>query len=468
MGGSSLQCKPEVVAAFQGCTIGGNSAINAGLFFQPPASDWDDYHPDGWKDKDVANATQRLLQRQMSVVYYSQDHQLYLQSGFDAAKKWIVEDAGFAEISINDEPANKERVFGRPVYDYNNGQRGGPVTTYLQSALNRSNFQLQTGVQVQYIKRDGQTATGVVAKSGNDTVNFKLSTKGRIILSAGAIVSPSILYKSGIGPQDILTNYSKADSAVYKDQSSWTVNDAVGNGLFDNPNTFIELSAPTIQSYVYNYTDPIPADRDLYLNSRSGPYSFASQTSAFWSYVNNSDGSRTGIQGTIDSAGYQDYMDNNTITLNIYGTSGMASSGRVVLSSDGNYTPGPDGKVYYSNPRDGHAIASFIYDIFQALPESSPKSPAKDGLTPLNIPQNSTLEEIEKYITTFSAYAVGSVQHWTSSCRIGKCVDQNTQVIGTENIHVVDASVVSPLTVNPQFGVMVAAEHASEKILALQ
>lgn len=31
--------------AYGGCTIGGSSAINAGLFFEPPASDWDLYFP---------------------------------------------------------------------------------------------------------------------------------------------------------------------------------------------------------------------------------------------------------------------------------------------------------------------------------------------------------------------------------------------------------------------------------------
>jgi cellobiose dehydrogenase (acceptor) len=33
--------------AYGACTIGGSSAINAGLFFEPPASDWDLYFPEG-------------------------------------------------------------------------------------------------------------------------------------------------------------------------------------------------------------------------------------------------------------------------------------------------------------------------------------------------------------------------------------------------------------------------------------
>ncbi|KAG4218568.1 hypothetical protein PC116_g32952 [Phytophthora cactorum] len=179
----------------------------------------------------------------------------------------------------------------------------------------------------------------------------------------------------------------------------------------------------------------------------------------------NPDGTKTGVQGTIDSSGYGEFVDNKTITLNIYGTSGLYSAGRVILSDDGKFVPGPSSDIYYSDPRDSENIAKFIRTIFQALPPSSPNSPATEGLTPLNIPRNSTQEEIRTYITTWSDYAVGSVQHWSSSCRIGKCVDTDTKVIGTDNIYVVDASILSPLTVNPQFGVMVAGEKGAERIL---
>ncbi|KAI0137444.1 cellobiose dehydrogenase [Xylariales sp. AK1849] len=465
-GDSELLCKQGVVNGFQACAIGGNSAINAGLYFQPPDSDWDLYHPEGWKSVDVQKATQKLLNRQPSTTAYSPDGEFYLQSGYEAAKSWIVDAANFTEVSFNDEPSNKDRVFGRPVYDYKNGKRGGPATTYLQSALARSNFHLQTGVRVKYVNHAKGLASSVVAEFEGSLVKIPLSSNGRVVISAGALISPGLLMYSGIGPSETLTKLTAASYTPYN-SSNWIVNPSVGEGLFDNPNTFIELSGPTIESYTQSYDDPIPADRDLYLSRRSGPYSVASQTSAFWGYVYHDDGSQAGIQGTIDSSGHEDYTGNNTITLNIYGTSGLLSSGRVVLSDDGKFIPGPDSHVYYSNPRDAESIATFIHSIFQSLPPSTPDAPAAEGLTPLNLPQNSTVEEIRTYITTWSAYAVGSVQHWSSSCRIGRCVDADTKVIGTENIHVIDASIIAPLTVNPQFGVMVAAEKGAERILAL-
>ena len=454
--------------AFQGCTIGGTSAINAGLYFQPPASDWDKYHPNGWHSPDVQGAIKKLLARQPSVTRCSEDGKFYLESGYEAAEKWIVDGAKFANVSLNDDPDHKDKVFGRTVYDYIHGQRGGPTRTYLQSALKRSNFHLATGARVRYINRVGADATGVLVEVNGTPHNISLAPKGRVVLSAGALVSPQLLMVSGIGPEDALNNLSAAHFGAHTSPSERIVNAEVGEGLFDNPNTFIELSSPAIQSYAHNYTNPIPGDRDLYLDKRSGPYAFASQTAAFFAYVPQpgEPGRRIGVQGTVGSAGYGDWAkDNHTITLNIYGTSGLYSSGRVVLSTDGKFTPGPSGGIYYADRRDGQAIAGFIHEIFQALPPSS--APPGDGLTPRNIRRDATVDEIYQYITTWSPYAVGSVQHWSSSCRVGRCVDADTRVQGTHNVHVVDASIVAPLSVNPQFGVMVAAEKGAERLLAV-
>ena len=443
--------------AFGGCTIGGNSAINAGLFFEPPSSDFDTYFPAGWKHADLLPSITRLYQTQISSDNTSPDHMRYLQSGYTAAKNWLVTNAGYAEVDINANAASKTKVFGHPIYDYNNGQRGGPVISYMQTALKRSNFHLQSGAWVQRVIRNGNVATGVVANVGGVSTTFSLSAKGRVIISGGALKSPELLMKSAIGDPAVLTRLQQANKLGGVPSSSWINNTAVGAGLFDNPNTFIELSSPSVASYVYAYDNPPASDETLYLQSRSGPYALASEVSVFWDSVQHQDGTFAGMQGTIGSAGYSGYTNNGTITLNIYGTSGLKSSGRVVL--DSNFVPGPSSDVYYSNPQDAQDIATYISRIFAKLPGS--------GLTPLNLAQSSTVAQIVQYITTYSPYARGQVNHWSSSCRFGACVDTNTTVVGMRNLHVVDGSIVPPLTVNPQMGIMIAAERAVELIRRL-
>lgn len=382
----------------------------------------------------------------------------YLQPHYDAAKQWLVTGAGYQEVSINQQANSKTKVFGRPVFDYNNGQRGGPVTTYLQTALKRANFKLQSGTRVQRVARDHSNAFGVVATVNNADVTIPLATNGRVILSGGAIQSPALLMRSAIGDPATLAQLSQANQLGGRSPSAWINNTAVGAGLFDNPNTFIELSSPKVTAYSYPYEAPASAIQNYKASAgHSGAYTFAGETSVFWDTVTRSDGSVAGMQGTIGSAGYSQYTDANTITLNIYGTSGLKSTGRVIIGDNG--LPGPDGNVYYSNPQDAIDIATFIRRIFDALPKSS--------FTPRNIAQDASLETIRQYITTGSAYARGMVNHWSSSCRFNTCVDSNAQVKGLNNVHVVDASIVPPLTVNPQMGVMIAAERASELILKL-
>ncbi|KAF6219674.1 hypothetical protein HO133_004143 [Letharia lupina] len=455
-GPTNLTCGPNEVNAFVGCSIGGSSAINAGLFFQPPESDFDTYFPAGWKYADVLPSINRLYQTQPSSDITSENDILYEQSGYTAAKKWLVTGAGYSEVAINTDSANKTKVFGHPIYDYKNGQRGGPAISYLQTALTRSNFHLQSGVWVNRVLRTGSVATGVVANASGVISTISLSPNGRVIISNGALKSPELLMKSGIGDPAVLVRLQQANKLGGLPASAWINNTAVGAGLFDNPNTFIELSSPSVQSYTYSYNDPIPADASLYLKSRSGPYSFASEISVFWDYVPHADGTRAGMQGTIGTAGYDGYTTDQTVTLNIYGTSGLKSSGTVVLDAD--FVPGPQG-VYFSDPQDAQDIATFIHAIFAALPASN--------LTPLNIPAAASTAQILTYITTPSAYTEGEVNHWSSSCRLGRCVDANTTVIGMRNLNVVDASIVEPFTVNPQFGVMVAAERAAELIALL-
>lgn len=455
--GGPLLCPSGTVNAYQGCAVGGNSAINAGLFFQPPASDWDTYFPTGWKNSDMQNAISKLHAKQPSTDNPSTDGKRYVQSGYTVAKQWLVQNAGYKEVFLNTNLTNhsKTKVFGHTIYSSQGGQRSGPVKTYLQSSLARSNFALRTGTKVIRVIRNGATATGVeVSTTGSTTTSIiSLNSGGRVILSAGALLSPQLLMWSGIGDPAVLQKLA-ASGRLTLPSSKWINNTAVGDKVFDNPNTFIELSSSSISSYTQSYSNPIPADRDLYLNSRSGPYSFAGQTSAFWDYIQQGT-DRIGCQGTIGISGYGDYTQNGTVTLNVYGTSGLRSFGRVNLDNNGVASPSSN---FYADSRDAQAIATFIYNIFRALPA---------GLTPRNIAASSTIAQIQSYITSPSKYTLGNVNHWSSSCRIGTCVDTNTKVIGMNNLHVVDASISAPLTTNPALGTMLIAERAVERILAL-
>ena len=218
--GGGLICDNTVANAYGGCTIGGSSAINAGLFFEPPSTDFDLYFPTGWKSADMAAAIQRLYTNQPSSNLTSADGIRYLQTGYDAAKKWLVTGLGFQDVDVNRQKDLKTQVFGYPIFDYFNGQRGGPVTNYLQQALLLPNFHLQSGTRVVRVQRDGAKATGVVVILNGEEAIVNLSACGRVILSGGAIQSPGLLMFSAIGDPAVLTHARRSRKAWRPEQFS--------------------------------------------------------------------------------------------------------------------------------------------------------------------------------------------------------------------------------------------------------
>jgi cellobiose dehydrogenase (acceptor) len=116
---------------------------------------------------------------------------------------------------LNDGPEDhsKTKVFGHPVYSYEDGQRSGPVRTYLQCALQRENFSFITGARILRVIRDGDTATGVEVQHDNMNDNgaskYHIREGGLIVSSAGALLSTQLLMWSGIGPEEILANISQ-------------------------------------------------------------------------------------------------------------------------------------------------------------------------------------------------------------------------------------------------------------------
>jgi cellobiose dehydrogenase (acceptor) len=89
------------VNAFGGCTVGGSSAINAGLYFAPPDSDWDSWGIASWSSGNI-NQSAVSLEATLGpgVSIPSTDGQRYLQSSYNAMAGWLL-GAGYAEVDIN-------------------------------------------------------------------------------------------------------------------------------------------------------------------------------------------------------------------------------------------------------------------------------------------------------------------------------------------------------------------------------
>ncbi|MEO7343504.1 MAG: choline dehydrogenase, partial [Methylotenera sp.] len=82
------------------------------------------------------------------------------------------------------------------------GRRASTARGYLDQARDRPNLKIVTHALTDRILFSGKRATGVVYIKGNLTK--QVNARKEVLLCAGAIASPPILQRSGIGPADLL------------------------------------------------------------------------------------------------------------------------------------------------------------------------------------------------------------------------------------------------------------------------
>lgn len=78
-----------------------------------------------------------------------------------------------------------------------NGCRWSAARGFLKPALKRPNLKLETGVLIDRILIENGNATGVVYRRGHQV--FTAHTAGEIVVATGAVSTPALLERSGIG-----------------------------------------------------------------------------------------------------------------------------------------------------------------------------------------------------------------------------------------------------------------------------
>lgn len=141
----------------------------------------------------------RVFSRIPGTDHPSKDGKLYYQQGFDVLAGGLAT-AGWQNITANQQPDAKNHTFSHTPYMFSNGERGGPMATYLVTANARSNFKLWMNTAVKRVVRQGGHITGLEVEAFGDggyagVVNVTKVT-GRVILSAGTFGSAKLLLRS--------------------------------------------------------------------------------------------------------------------------------------------------------------------------------------------------------------------------------------------------------------------------------
>ncbi|KAH7121263.1 hypothetical protein B0J11DRAFT_616620 [Dendryphion nanum] len=469
-----VNCEDHEVQA--GCVLGGGAAINSALYWKPHSRDWDLNFPEGWKAKDMKKHVDTVWSRIPGTQVPGRDGKLYLQQGFDTLSKGL-EAAGFKYVVPNDHPDEKNHTYGRSTFFLENAERHGPLRTYLVTAAKRDNFKLYTGTNARRLQRTGGKITGVElecyrngsrAAGHYGTVNVTPGT-GRVILSAGTFGSPKLLFRSGIGPKDVLdlVKASTVDGPTLISSDQW-INLPVGYNLNDHVGTDIQVAHPDVVFYDFYaaWDEPTPTDAEKYLKDRSGILAQVAPNLGpmFWQTIQGSDGVVRHLQWQARVEG----RTNTSMTVTQYVGTGTTSRGRMGLYPNSLRT-----RVitdpYLRNQYDKEAVVQgidYIRGVFSKI----------QGLSWITPGVNQTTTAFVNAIPATKS-SRGS-NHWTGSCTIGKddgrtggnaVVDLDTKVYGTENLFVVDASIFpGQITGNPSGALFAVAERAAERILALK
>ena len=192
----------------QGKALGGGSAINGLIWARPNLSFFDQWEASGatgWNaqsvlphfirsETDLQYGDQAYHGSQGPVPIWRPDREAF--GGVDLAAEQAARQAGFSYV--DDMNAPEATGLSRVTYNVRDGRRITINDAYLQPMREQENLTILGDTLVDNVIFDGKTAVGVRTLVGGEAQEFR---GNRIILSAGAIFTPGILMRSGVGPQ---------------------------------------------------------------------------------------------------------------------------------------------------------------------------------------------------------------------------------------------------------------------------
>lgn len=272
----------ETRFTFQGIGLGGNSAFNGMLFQTNPPAVFDRRWPGGWRWDDMRPYFDRVREKVPVTNTPSTDgvaqntgpasivHPLYAAAG------WVEDDTS--------RPFAATGVYSRPYVAAQDGRRAGPITGYFESidpgGVPAAGLEILSYSKAERIELDARGRAQAVqysARGGLDQSlpgtpgSAELRRGGLVVMAAGALATPRLLLRSGIGPRgleaEIFPGQSVAPFAIDNPQ--------VGVGVFDHVITLVSYNYDGPVEYgAYDYGDygGHAADLQRYLDDGRGPY----------------------------------------------------------------------------------------------------------------------------------------------------------------------------------------------------
>jgi choline dehydrogenase-like flavoprotein len=338
------------------------------------------------------------------------------------------------------------------------GRRQSTAQTFLKAARRRPNLRVITGALVQRVLFEGRRATGVRVRAGGADREFR--TAGEVILCAGALMSPQILQRSGVGPGGLLQDVGVevvADSP------------GVGEHMLEHRLMMIE----------YDLLGPFSANAELrgprlaanvlrYYLTRSGP--LAAGYGAVGAFARVLPDAETPdveillspVTARLDESGVFVPDPGNGIQMFGYPLRSR-SEGRVRIASPDPAEPAKIRAGYLSDPYDQRITVAMHRYLRRWM-----QQPAMAGVVGPEREPSASLRTDAEIVDGYRRLGQAGM-HACGTCRMGDfedaVLDERLRVRGVEGLRVVDGSIMPTMvSANTNGPIMAAAWRAAELI----
>ena len=173
----------KTVSVPRGKMLGGSGSINSMVWFRGRADDFDNWSVGGWAFTDVAPAFE-AVEAVLRPARLANPHPLAQRFG-----------QAFGANDQDTAPTPERESAGVCHANLHNGRRWSAADAFLRPAQKTGRVEVYTGCEVDQVTISDNRATGVILRDGR-----KIVARAGVILSTGAIESPMILMRSGLGP----------------------------------------------------------------------------------------------------------------------------------------------------------------------------------------------------------------------------------------------------------------------------
>ena len=419
-----------------GKLIGGSSAINAMIHHRPAPEDIDDWKLPNWRWKDIAPMLSRSETWSGEVsenrgktgpvnVMALPDPPQLADATLAAAER-----LGYGVSG----DLNGVRQIGAGLNQlaYDGSKRQHTGYAYLRGALERSNLFIETGAHATQLLLSSKQCTGVEYDVGGIVTKAEA---GRVILSAGALRSPAILMRSGIGPATHLKD-NNIRVRVDSPEIGMNLHDhmLIAGHNFGTESQIADSAVHGSVAVVYGSSEDAKGKRDIMLNVSTTPSVLPPLNSP-------THGFKTTFSFTKPK-----------------------SRGHLKLSS----------QDPFAQPLIDHNIFSQSEDMkgtLAALELSREILNSREFNVLNGIEQNQDLLKTREGQRQLIIAGTTPFGHHCGTCRMGtdngSVVDQSLRVKGIEGLYVIDASIIPVIPSSPTNALVIAmAELAAKRLLS--